>query len=144
MRRRAVRGAALLGTAAIMATSAACGHGGSHRTTSAFCTKAKQLKDDAVLNNLGNSTDPQANKSGFSRAVQAIKQLEQRSPAQIDGDVKVFQHGIEDFNTEVQRAGGDLSKVDPSKMPSASSDQLTKASGDIAKFAQDKCGVQLS
>ena len=122
---------------------AACG-GGSSRSQSAFCTKAKSVKNDAKLNDLTNSDDPTKLKEGFKRASVAFNDMEKKAPTAIDADMKKVAKAIDALNTEIQRVNGDVSKIDQAKVAQLSGQDFQTAGDNVTKFAKDKCGIDLN
>ncbi len=134
----------LMIVAALATGLGACGSKGSGSSTSAFCSKAKELNNDKALNNIGNSQDPKQIQADLDKAEKAVDDLKAKAPSEIKADMTKISDGIHQFAAELKRVNGDFTKLDPSKVDQINSPQFQTASDNVDKFAQDKCGIKLN
>jgi len=131
--------------------------GGSAGTTAApnfsgsgskeFCAQAKGFQDTFGSSDaFGQSTDPAQLKDDFSKAEDALKQLESSAPDEIKADVKTVSESLSSLIAVFESANYDFTKLaqDPAalaKLESFDSQEVQDASTRIEAYFSQVCGI---
>jgi hypothetical protein len=112
-----------------------------------FCAQAKGFQDTFGSNDaFGQSSDPAQLKDDFSKAEDALKQLESSAPDEIKADVKTVSESLSSLIAVFESANYDFTKLaqDPAalaKLESFDSQEVQDASTRIEAYFSQVCGI---
>jgi hypothetical protein len=112
-----------------------------------FCAQAKGFQDTFGSSDaFGQSTDPAQLKDDFSKAEDALKQLESSAPDEIKADVKTVSESLSSLIAVFESANYDFTKLaqDPAalaKLESFDSQEVQDASTRIEAYFSQVCGI---
>ena len=112
-----------------------------------FCAQAKGFEDTFGSNDaFGQSSDPAQLKDDFSKAQDALKQLESSAPDEIKADVKTVSEAMSSLISVFESANYDFTKLaeDPAalaKLESFDSQEVQDASTRIEAYFSQVCGI---
>jgi hypothetical protein len=112
-----------------------------------FCAQAKGFQDTFGQNaDFGQSSDPAQLKDDFSKAEDALKQLESSAPDEIKADVKTVSESLSSLISVFESANYDFTKLaqDPAalaKLESFDSQEVQDASTRIEAYFSQVCGI---
>jgi len=112
-----------------------------------FCAQAKGFEDTfGSSDSFGQSTDPAQLKDDFSKAEDALKQLESSAPDEIKADVKTVSESLSSLISVFESVNYDFTKLaqDPAalaKLESFDSQEVQDASTRIEAYFSQVCGI---
>ena len=117
----------IVGLAVFGGALVACSSSGGGSSQAEFCATLK--KDQTAFSSLSDSSDISSDKSE-SLAIQAFNDLASKAPSEIKSDMATIAQFEKDFVAN--------------KKSTVSQSDFIKATTNVAKYAKDKCGVDLA
>jgi len=134
-----------LGAAAALALTACSSGGGSGSSSSAsFCDLAKDVETQMnAVDKVGETDGPEALKTVFVDAENALKQAAKKAPSEIKSDLNALVDGIGTFNSIGKKHDYDIMKMasDPELAKMMENDKLDTASENVQKYLETECGL---
>ena len=111
-----------------------------------FCAQAKGFDETLGASDFGQSSDPAQVKESFTKAQDALKQLESSAPDEIKADVKTVSEAFTSLISVFESANYDFTKLaqDPAalaKLESFSGQEVQDASTRIEAYFSQVCGI---
>jgi hypothetical protein len=112
---------------------------GKSGSTASFCSSARTGENPLDVFDRYDPTNVDSARDELQRGVDRLRQLEQAAPGEIHDDMKVLVDVAQQLVTALDPAAKDK------EIPDFTSqfDRVAAASGNVIRFAADKCGLQL-
>lgn len=133
MRRGRTRGGLLAAALLVGALGTACGS--STQSTAKFCSLIRKISSQSPL-------APNVNeKSTFQQLDAEIGQILAVTPKAIKADMQTLTNTLKQLSAAMAKVNYDPSKVDPAAISALTGSDVAAASGRIADYANQQCGI---